>query len=141
MAGALPSPPAVSGNIKGRVAGFQRRAEQSFFLHRLYLYVWDFRIERPDTPPVMVEMRGYRFTGDISNGDEVEIATHNAHPGRVFRVRRLTNLTTNAAIKTSYGRGRRTLAAISKMLSALIVLAVVIGIAIYIIERVSAAHG
>jgi hypothetical protein len=137
----LMSPPAVSGHIRGRVVGFQRRAEQSFFLHRLYLYVWDFRVERPNMPPVMVEMRGFRFTGDISNGDEVEIAAHSARPGRVLRVRQLTNLTTNAAIKTSYGRGRRTLAATSKILVALIILSAVIGVGIYIIEQVSAAQG
>jgi TolA-binding protein len=124
--------PTVSGHIRGRVVGFQRRAEQSFFLHRLYLYVWDFRIERPNMPPVMVEMRGYRFTGDISNGDEVDIAAHSAQPGRVLRVRQLTNLTSSAVIKTSYGRGRRTLAATSKILVSLIILAAVIGVGIYI---------
>jgi hypothetical protein len=89
----------------------------------------------------MVEMRGFRFTGDISNGDEVEIAAHSAQHGRVLRVRQVTNLTSSAVIKTSYGRGRRTLAAMSKILVALIILAVVVGAGLYIIERVAASHG
>lgn len=127
---------APSGHLRGRVAGFQRRAEQSFFLHRLYLYVWDFRVERPGMAPVMIEMRGFRFRGDISNGDVVDIAG-DASPGRVLRVRQLLNLTTDAEIKTSYGRGPRILAAAAKIGVALIFLAVVIRIASLIIQSAS----
>ena len=76
------------GHIRGRVVGFQRRAEQSFYLHRLYLYVWDFRVEQPGMAPVMVEMRGFRFRGDISNGDIVDIVATDYNPGRVLKVRR-----------------------------------------------------
>jgi tetratricopeptide (TPR) repeat protein len=125
---------APSGHIRGRVVGFQRRAEQSFFLHRLYLYVWDFRVERPGMAPVMIEMRGFRFRGDISNGDIVDIITRDASPGQVLKVRRLLNLTTNAELTTSYGRGPRTLATAAKIAVVLIVLAVVIGIAALIIH-------
>ncbi len=125
---------APTGHLRGRVVGFQRRAEQSFFLHRLYLYVWDFRVERPGTAPVMIEMRGFRFRGDISNGDIVDIITRDASPGQVLKVRRLLNLTTNAEITTSYGRGPRTLATAAKIAVALIALAAVISIAALIIH-------
>ena len=128
---------APSGHIRGRVVGFQRRAEQSFFLHRLYLYVWDFRVNRPGLAPVMVEMRGFRFRGDISNGDVVDIATRGSGPGQVLRVRRLYNLTTNAPVTTSYGRGPRTLAAAAKIAAALLVLAVMISIAVLVIHSVN----
>jgi tetratricopeptide (TPR) repeat protein len=130
-------PPAPSGHIQGHVAGFQRRAEQSFFLHRLYLYVWDFRIVRPGVPPVMVEMRGFRFRGDISNGDVVDIAVSGARAGEVLKVRRLLNLTTNAEIRTSYGRSSRTLAAALKIILALAVLAAFITFAAFFIHHVA----
>ena len=129
------------GHIRGRVVGFQRRAEQSFDLHRLYLYVWDFRVERPGMAPVMVEMRGFRFRGDISNGDIVDIVATDASPGQVLKVRRLVNLTTNAEITTSYGRGPRTLAVVSKTAGRAISLAVAVIIIIFVIHLIQSANG
>ena len=129
------------GHIRGRVVGFQRRAEQSFYLHRLYLYVWDFRVERPGMAPVMVEMRGFRFRGDISNGDIVDIVATDASPGQVLKVRRLVNLTTNAEITTSYGRGPRTLAVVSKTAGRAIILAVAVIIIIFVIHLIQSANG
>lgn len=120
--------------LRGRVAGYHSRAEQSFFLKRGYLYVWDFRIERQGSPPVQVEMRGFRMYGAIADGDEVAIPEHAASASGLIRTHRLHNYTSGSDVRASFGRGRRVVAAASKIIIALLILAA-IAIVIYLIAK------
>lgn len=78
----------------GVVSGLQQRQEM---YGRVYFQVWDFRLQRPDRPPVQVELRARSISGQLANGDVVEIPRGN-------KPMKLRNLTTNAMI---VGRGRK----------------------------------
>ena len=135
-AGIVDPPAAAPGCVTGRVAGLQRRNEQSFYLHRLFIYVWDFRIERPNCDPILVEMRAFRFTGDVSNGDIVDIPAQTVAPGQVAKVQHLFNRTTNAEITASFARGPRTAAAGAKITGRLAIVIAFLGGVSYVLNYV-----
>ncbi|WP_214111410.1 hypothetical protein [Acrocarpospora catenulata] len=110
-------------SIRGTVRGFQQRRETPAVQPknmRLEIVVWSFRIDRHDDngnrlTPVPVEMRGWSFSGAVSDGDEVEISSGRERSG-LRRTDMLMNHTTGVhvhatAIRTSlrllFGREAR----------------------------------
>ena len=126
--------PRPTGALRGRVAGYRSRAEQSFFFRRGYLYVWDFRLERPGLAPVQVEMRGFRMYGAIADGDDVEVLGRDSAATGLIHTRRLRNYTAQADVRVSYGRGRRLAASGAKLIIVLLILAA-IALGIYYVAR------
>jgi hypothetical protein len=92
-----PSMPYSGGWIRGCVTGYQQRYEGQ-------VGVWNFQLERrrsdgrPAGETLAIEMRGFGFRGAIKEGDEVEVFADNVQPGKVNRVRRVRNLTSNSMV-------------------------------------------
>ena len=63
-------------------------------------------------------MRGYRFSGDLTNGDEVSIPARRLRSGEILRVKRFMNLTTGATVSCSYGRVSRLFGTLGRVLVA-----------------------
>lgn len=129
------SPGQRDGWLRGRVSGFQQRYETS---GRRQVYVWDFQLELPGSSGggehVAIEMRGFGFKGAVQDGDEVEIAGHGRR-GRVNRIRRLTNLTSDSRVKV---RGHPSVTRAVGVLATVIVL---IGFAVIALFIVTHMHG
>jgi hypothetical protein len=128
------SPGQRDGRLRGRVSGFQQRYESS---GRRQVYVWDFQLELPGSSGgehVAIEMRGFGFKGAVQDGDEVEIAGR-GRPGRVNRVRRLKNLTSDSRVKV---RGHPSVTRAVGVLATVIVL---IGFAVIALFIVTHIHG
>ncbi|MFE7589609.1 hypothetical protein ACFU6K_09415 [Kitasatospora sp. NPDC057512] len=111
--------------LTGVVRGFHQRQQQGSSGDQ---EVWQFRVERYDTDgnklkPVPVEMRGYSFTGSVSDGDEVHVR------GRwregTLHTQELTNLTTHARVRC---KTYRVLLIVVGVIFALIVLGFILGI-------------
>ncbi len=73
--------------------------------------VWNFRIDRHDASgnrlaPVPVEMRGYSFSGSVSNGDEIRVKGR--WKSGTLHVEELDNLTTGAEVRAKSYRTLRT---------------------------------
>jgi hypothetical protein len=73
--------------------------------------LWNFRLERYDAsgdrlPPVPVEMRGYSFSGAMSNGDQVSLKGE--WRDGTLRVQEVDNLTTSAQVRARSYRALRT---------------------------------
>jgi hypothetical protein len=126
------SPGQRDGRLRGRVSGFQQRYETS---GRRQVYVWDFQLELPGSSGgehVAIEMRGFGFKGAVQDGDEVEIAGR-GRPGRVNRVRRLTNLTSDSRVKV---RGHPSVTRAVGVLATVIVLIGFAVIALFIVTHI-----
>jgi hypothetical protein len=122
---------AAKGNkVIGEAHEYRPRSEGTAFT------VWSFRVDRYDKsgnrlPPVPVEMKGLQFDGSLSEGDWVEVPGA-WKPGEVMKPTRFNNLTTGATIKSK----TPFLFKISQVIAfviALVVIAIFIGIAIFII--------
>jgi hypothetical protein len=60
-------------------------------------HVLTFRIERPGSPPVPVQMKGMRIEGVLADGDEVSVEAEH-RPGKVMKTKRVENLTTGVPV-------------------------------------------
>jgi hypothetical protein len=109
VVGAVGPPRVVDGAdncVTGTVRDLQQRTEsQSSREHMRTVTIWYFRVERHDPsgnqlPPVPVEMRGYSFSGALSNGDEISL--HGRWRDGTLRATEVTNLTTGARVRAKY---------------------------------------
>jgi pSer/pThr/pTyr-binding forkhead associated (FHA) protein len=127
----------TGGRLRGRVTGYQQRYET---YGRRQVYVWDFQLDgqgssgAPTHGTVAIEMRGFGFKGAIKEGDEVEISK-SAQPGKVIRVRRVRNLTSNSLVKV---RGHPALSRAARIIGAIVIL---IGIAIFALFIITHIRG
>lgn len=98
--------------VRGTVSGFTPRYEQIPTGRMMQtVTIWDFRLERlaPDGTPlprVAVEMRGTSMSGNIANGDVVEVDS-DAPPGQLLRVSAVRNVTSGAVVSARGGRQSR----------------------------------
>jgi hypothetical protein len=86
--------------VEGQIRGIQQRAES--LGEGATNTVWTFRLERYDRdgnrlPPIPVQLRGLRFEGFVSEGDDVR-ATGEWKDGTLV-TERVENLTTHATVK------------------------------------------
>jgi tetratricopeptide (TPR) repeat protein len=88
--------PVAADPREGVVANLQQRFEQT--LERRTVYVWNFRLDRGDQPPVAVEMRGYGFEGSLANGDRVRLPVI-PKSGSVLQVDAVQNISSNATVR------------------------------------------
>jgi hypothetical protein len=86
--------------IRGQVSSFAQRYEAT---PQGTITVWDFRLDRHDDtgkplPRVPLEMRGTTFDGAIAVGDWIEVDAP-WRDGRTLKVKRVTNLSSNAIVE------------------------------------------
>ena len=92
-------PVSDSERLRGCVSFFRQRNEP---MGQQYGTVWNFRVDSWDTegraqPAVAVEMRGFRFTGSVGDGDWVEIRGP-WKAGHVLPVSSLRNISQNSIV-------------------------------------------
>jgi hypothetical protein len=112
------APPARLDWVQGRVRGFRTRIQQKTQTYwvpgqfgrpgmhrtrRIQLTVWTFYVDAPGAGgPVAVEMKGTKFKGVVSDGDEIRIERE-PKPGKTLRINRLQNLSTGEAVRAKGG--------------------------------------
>jgi hypothetical protein len=100
-----PDPAAASGTVVGEARSFQVRVEPDLLDRQRQWMVWTFRLERFDNAgnrlnPVLVQMRGLRFEGGISDGDWVAVGGAASADG-IIHVDGVRNLTTGALVQAT----------------------------------------
>lgn len=92
-------PVSDSEHLRGCVSSFRQRNE---LMGQQFGTVWNFRVDSWDwegraQPAVGVEMRGFRFTGSVADGDWVEIKGH-WKAGDVMPISSLRNISLNSIV-------------------------------------------
>ena len=89
--------------VVGQVSNFKMRTVNSISGNNVSVSVWNFNVVRYDRhgnqehPMMAVEMRGWRLTGILNDGEWVSVPGK-WHRGRVRRVKRVRNLTTDTDV-------------------------------------------
>lgn len=86
--------------VVGTVGGFQSRTEPSGNWSKT---VWTFRIERFDAegnrlPPIPVEMKAYKISGFVTDGDRVSVKISGWKAGKLLSPKSFYNETTQSAV-------------------------------------------
>jgi tetratricopeptide repeat protein len=97
--------------VVGVVRGLRIRSEPDYPYSFFPWQIWTFSVEREDEagnrlPPVLVEMRGHEFRGNIEEGDTVEVSG-TSRAGEIKHAKEVHNLTKNATVRATERRASR----------------------------------